>query len=297
MNVEEIYIEIEKVETLSQKMKNKDLKKIAETYQLRIDQIFISLYIPLQLMERVFFHARYLRYWMEITRSQPIGENDKEALNAKIMQRFKEDKEKNFDFLRKMLNDIRAKNVEIEDYFQNYGFNTLVNTWTAFEATLKDTWEFLLNKHPKLLLPNLLNKNDISEIEGIFGKNISISLLSKYNFNVTKSLGTILLPKYDFTSIAGIKKGYSDLLSLSSKETSFLDNQNLKQMEIIRHLIVHNAGRIDEEYLKRSKRTGETLGQKLSLSTEELSNYFNSSIDAVCKIFDITNSKLTHRKK
>ena len=129
-------------------------------------------------------------------------------------------------------------------------------------------------------------------MDGFNSKNISIGLLAKYDFDISNHLGNLIVSKFDFTGINGIEKSLESLLKLEKVELKFLKNDSLHQLELIRHLIVHNAGIIDAEYLKKSKRKNEVLNEKLKLSTNEISKMCNESIYATVNAIELIESKI-----
>ena len=118
--------------------------------------------------------------------------------------------------------------------------------------------------------------------------------MSKYDFNISNNLGDLLASKFDFTSVKGIKKSYQDLLQLNDTELTYFDDTNLLQLEIIRHILVHNAGRIDSDYLKRSSRKGEILNIRIELTAEEFNEYINCGIKALKSIFVFMDGRINN---
>ncbi len=88
-----------------------------------------------------------------------------------------------------------------------------------------------------------------------------------------------------------IKKSFKDLFSLSNTEVEFMDNESLNQMEIIRHILVHNSGVIDNKYLSRSKRNNEEVGIQIELQIDEMNEMINASINAIINLFKLANAK------
>jgi hypothetical protein len=187
-------------------------------------------------------------------------------------------------------NSLYENNAEIRKCFENIGRNAIVNTWTLFETYSKEIWIKSFNEKPNLINSTIINANNNSN-SPIFDKNIPLNLLSRYGFDVSKHLGEILSVKYDFTACNGIKKSFKDLLSLRDNEIGFMDNENLNQMEIIRHILVHNSGIVDNKYLSRSKRQNEQIGLSIELEVEELNKMINASINSIKDLFKLANEK------
>lgn len=293
MELEKVGFEIEEIEKCFVHITNQELKRLIVNYKAVIEQLLGSLAVPLLLMSHGLRSVKYFQYWLQgAVATKNVGKEKtikgKVEIEKYIQRKFKEEKEINIEDAKKEIARLRAQMPLLDDAFQNNALNTLVNCWTIFEATVKGIWILCLNAYPKLFLFNVLNRNS-QDIDGIFGKNISIGLLAKYNFNISNNIGDILVNKFDFTTTSGIKKSFKDLFALKDEELDFFNNDNISQLEITRHVIVHNAGIIDNDYLKRTNRVGEKLNDRVTLSTEQLSDYCNSSIYLTVELFKITD--------
>jgi hypothetical protein len=299
MELEKVGFEIEEVEKCLQEIEDIELRRYLSNYHANIEQILGSLAVPLLLMSHGLKSVRYFQYWLQgAIATKNVGKEKTEKAKAEIEEyiksKFKEEKEIHIEDAKKEIGKLRKEIPFLENSLQNEALNTLVNTWTMFEATVKNIWVYCLNSYPRTFLSNILKSNP-TDIDGIDGKKISISLLAKYNFNVTNELGNILQRKFDFTTVRGIKKSFQDLFNLKTNDLSLFENKNLVQLEIIRHLVVHNAGYIDNEYLSRTKRKGEKLGERVSLTDNELGDYCNASILTAVKLFRLADNKINNR--
>jgi hypothetical protein len=121
-------------------------------------------------------------------------------------------------------------------------------TWTAFEALAEELWETALNLHPLKLAELDASKR----AKGDADKTIPLWLLNKYGYDLSSSMGTILKSKYGFDSLEGIRSGYADAFADDAPEiTSLVNDKSLDALALVRNLIVHNGGKIDETYLRR----------------------------------------------
>ncbi len=114
---------------------------------------------------------------------------------------------------------------------------------------------------------------------------------------MSNNLGDILAPKYDFTGTKGIKTAFKELLNLGKEDLTFLDDKDLSQLEITRHLIVHNAGIIDEDYLRRSSRENENLNDRITISHEDAGNMINASVESVIGLISLLEDKIKTANK
>lgn len=295
MDIRDIKINIESLSKLDGKIKDEILNKFAKNYSEAISQILGNISLPILFLGIGMKKAISKRFTISdalsvipLTKKTDI---EPKKMAELLVNHFEELIKKNQKDINKEIeteiDNIFTNIPEAKQYHRNIALNALTNSWTLFEAFSKDIWIYFLNNYPNNHIFNIINshQNSDSNPEGIYGKNITLSLLSKYNFDISKNLGDILANKYDFTGVKGIKKAYTDLFQIKKNELKQLDDPNLSQLEIIRHLIVHNAGTIDTSYLKRSNRKNEKIGQQIDLSAEEFNSYFNCSIEAMKYIF------------
>jgi len=130
-------------------------------------------------------------------------------------------------------------------------FAITVYTWTTFECLAGDLWANSLNQGTTLaqkVLTSLPNETDGS---GLSRRHIEVGLAAKHNFDLRRSLGTVLRPKFDFTSFDGISSAFEQAFG-RCEELQELES-SLKELEQVRHLIVHRGGIVDDKFLKISK--------------------------------------------
>lgn len=183
------------------------------------------------------------------------------------------------------LNALMIENEYVRKAMHSLYLNTASNVWTIFESIFKDLWITMLNSFPNRLINNITNnlKKDDNQ-GGIIGKSIQISLLAKYDFQVKQQLGTILSQKFDFTSLYGIKDSFEKLFQNEKLDFEHVKNDDLFELEILRHLIVHKAGKVDEDYLKKTKINKEKkIDDLIELDELTLTLYINSAIRVVSK--------------
>lgn len=176
----------------------------------------------------------------------------------------------------------------------------IVFTWCSFEVCMKDLWETALNIGNKLVvkttLKNIINVDKISNFYGIQGKYINLEYLAQYNYNVSNKLGSVLVNKFDFSSVYGIKDAYLCAFPRSATIKEALENKELAQLEARRHIIVHKAGVVDDAFCKKTGISKTRIGNKLELSDEELSNFGNVVIDIVIQLIKAVSSIISGAK-
>lgn len=297
MKLEEVNIDIECAIELESKLNKPFIKEIHSKYCNSIHQVFTLLSSPLILMTLAMTKVKETHLSIESAVKLGLFFNkppkDPKDTAKHLVDFFQEQIDKAnknvYEEAIQEANSLYEKSNEIKDCFTNIGSNALINSWTLFESYSKDIWINCLNEYPRLLNQKLINSSSVDNESDIFGKTIPIHLLSKYNFNISNHLGEILSQKYEFTRSDGIKKAYKDLLSVEESELHFLNDDNLNQLEIVRHILVHNSGIIDNKYLNRSKRSGEIVATKLTISIEEVNTMINASIYSINKILLLTD--------
>jgi hypothetical protein len=75
-------------------------------------------------------------------------------------------------------------------------------------------------------------------------------------------MGTILVNKYDFTSLQGISIAFRSAFPKSEAICDQLNKDELKELTAKRNLIAHKGGIIDEEYCKKLNLSLKEIGGK-----------------------------------
>ncbi|MBP0905735.1 hypothetical protein ACFSKN_15635 [Mariniflexile gromovii] len=302
MRIDKVKFNIKKAEAVRDNISNIGLKPFMDNYCLSLDQIITTLAIPYLFMTVGYQQGMlkclpYSTGLNEIEKLDGYKEKDPKKYAEAIVKHFenkvKESSSQSSALAEEEINKLLENTPPLVNAYRILGLNALVNSWTIFEAFSKDLWKYVLNKQPQKFINNLLKSNNrfLNDIEGINGKQISISLLSKFNFDLSNNLGDILAPKYDFTSASGIKTAYIDLLNLEKTELAFLNDKQIRQLEITRHLIVHNAGIIDEDYLRRTAYKNEKLNDGITISHKDASTMINASVESVIELISLIDKK------
>ena len=283
MNQEEVVFDInETIEQSLTSVLNPGLKKTLENFKTRVTQISSGNSLAFIVMHQGLTYYKLLRYWMEesvkISGFNKETPEHMETLHQLINERFKSEMNNNYEQAFKSVQEFRKQDKDFWDASYNNSLNSLVNIWTAFETTIKTLWVYSLDNHPKLFINEVLSQKGSNEIIGIEGKNISIGLLAKYDFNISNCLGSVLYKKFDFTSINGIIRCVQALLGENNSVKIALDYTELRQLEIIRNVIVHSSGFIDNDYIQKTTRKHGKIGERINLSIEEMRTYGDSCL-------------------
>jgi hypothetical protein len=150
----------------------------------------------------------------------------------------------------------------------------LVGSWTAFEALATDLWVTAVNQRPMSLGVGALRapKRERSSSAGKETAEtdkytpMNLDILRQYRFNLGDCLGTMIKQKrkFDFNSLDGIQHAYCEAFSFTDKKGtrrappgevkkwfSGTDHDQLMILESLRHVLVHQGGRVDRAFLDR----------------------------------------------
>ncbi len=108
--------------------------------------------------------------------------------------------------------------------------------WITFETVAEDIWEAAVNSRPSKLAIG----------------NIAVDVLKMHRFDVRNKLGTVLKYKdgRSFRTLAGIQVAFDESFSDQGKKIhTILYDPQIRYASAVRNVIVHKAGRIDQEYL------------------------------------------------
>lgn len=288
-NYEQTTFKIDSLNACCADLSDEGLKKIGLAAKESFLQIALIGALPHFIMTEGIKNIKYFQYSLEgavaTKNSAELQTNEeKKKLNDFVQAKFEANKLEHSEQGRRALNELRAKIPPIEDAIRIQALNSLAHIWTIFESTTKDIWVFLLNNFQSLFLNNILDSKTDSEVEGVNGKFISISLLGKFDFNVNNRLGDILSNKYDFTSCSGIRRAFGDLDKSKTNYFQFLSDQELFRLESIRNLVVHKAGIIDDQFLRKVKVIDQKVGERILISKTDMGLYSDAAIVALIKI-------------
>jgi hypothetical protein len=146
---------------------------------------------------------------------------------------------------------VRAHHVMIDLGVDGVLSTLLVQSWTTFETLVADLWERALNLHPKGLAD--LNSSRVSVPRGDDQKQVALTILQRYDFNLTGRMGTLLREKYRFDSLndrrRGSRKAYKDAFGDANAILGPLNDPTLDALNAIRQVLVNRSGIADEEYV------------------------------------------------
>jgi hypothetical protein len=165
---------------------------------------------------------------------------------------------------------------------------TTLLTWSACEVLLRDYFIISLNTNPSKIEEISKDKNLKSKFDF---KSISTDKLIEYNFDLSKSMGNILIDNFDFSNIDIIKSIYK-LLNNDESLNKLLKSNSLWMLYQRRNLLVHRGGIIDKKYIQGTGCKND-VGEKLYVKTLEFKEYVEIVKDIALQLMIIekTNQK------
>jgi hypothetical protein len=169
-----------------------------------------------------------------------------------------------------------------------------VYVWLAFECLAEDLWTSSLNQETKLGHQALNSiPNEDKDSSGLSRRQIDVGLAARDGFDLRKSLGTILKSKFDFGKFDGVRSAYKQVF----KTYGELDNfPHLRELEQVRHLIVHRGGVADDRFIRLTKIKARP-GKPLSLTTTQVANYMISVTLGCASLLKIVDEWFTEEEK
>lgn len=143
---------------------------------------------------------------------------------------------------------IRNSPENVQMVFEEVLKSILIQNWTATEVLLGDLWEAAVNECPEeLAFPPQKNPKDPEKV-------VSVKSLSKYGFNPSEKMGSLLKETMNFQTLDGARNAYRRTFWKHEKpiHRAILDS-SLTRLSLVRNIIVHRAGIIDEMFLKGAK--------------------------------------------
>lgn len=163
-------------------------------------------------------------------------------------------------------------------------FQAQVAGWSAFESFSREFIIEWLNRNPSQAI-DLIGDPSVQKLIG--SKALSISDLSDFGFDLTRSMGNIVFSKAKFDSFHPMKKVFKILFDNPKLQLAF--GPQLYELNQNRHLIVHRRGIVDTEYLKN---TGKELepGKRLYLTGKDTAKCLFAVQKAIIAILEASTN-------
>lgn len=152
------------------------------------------------------------------------------------------------------------------DDFDDSGFvsSLVIQAWAVFESLVEDLWIEAINAHPRELAT--LSGRPRSRFgkppqqqpppkgQDQPGKSVLTSSLEAHDFKIENKMGSILYQRggINFRSITLIRECYHKAFSKAADIDKVLDSDGIQYVSAVRNLLVHKAGKVDQEFKKQT---------------------------------------------
>lgn len=157
--------------------------------------------------------------------------------------------------------------------------------WGSFEVCAKDSVAALLNARPSL---TILLQNDPRTKRVIDAKSIGLQVLEEYGFDLSSRMGEWYTRSAPTWTLQTVRDTFSVLCPDSKALHEALGSEDLWILGMRRHLIVHSAGTVDEQY---KRLTGDALpiGSKVEVQPLRFRTYSELVVNAAALLLKATS--------
>ena len=155
--------------------------------------------------------------------------------------------------------------------------------WTTFETVCYDSWVYFVNSNPKRVGNHVIEHIGKKRAHGKpvrGGDIISTTVLRKYGFDLSRSLGNILCGQFDFTKLSGIRTAFAAAFPSLPAIKPVLQERDLALLQAYRHCIVHRAGIMDEQFVATCQLEHAKPNDLLPLEDERVRELVNAGLHA-----------------
>jgi hypothetical protein len=274
-------------------------KDIAKSFRRNLEAVILTVSVPFHLTvagaQRLRFQQIHIAERIRSRKLVDEGATEEEANQkalSKATDRFSQEQqlEENIQQLSSQVLESLEANLR-EEEFSRASSELLrqgtASVWSAFEVLVQDLVTTLLNARPDVAIALLTHEHTKSLFQL---KALPVDTLAAYNFNVSESLGSILIRHRSVDTVPVMKAVFGVLLPEAEKLRNILDQRDLWILNQRRHLLVHRRGVVDAAYLEK---TGEIifLGDELIIRPSDLEQY----LTVVCKAgIELVNETTKH---
>jgi hypothetical protein len=154
---------------------------------------------------------------------------------------------------------------------------TLASIWGAFELLANDITILSLNEDPALAARLV---NEAPAKRHFPTKMLSFEALSEHGFNISGSMGDILLGDRGLSSLEVIRDVFSTLAAEEDALHRSLGSEDFWRLWQRRHIVVHRRGLVDRAYLDRTGDEAQSVGAPLTIRSSDVEAAFETVRDA-----------------
>ena len=174
--------------------------------------------------------------------------------------------------------DHNLKSAEVASAATELLVQTVISTWSVFEAFARSFVVAWLNADAR----RSTSLTASLDLKGFFGKPVvDLQTIDEHGFDLSQSMGTVLLQGKRLDSLAVIRGCMAALLPGSKVSEALGDDLWLLNQQ--RHLLVHRRGWVDAEYISRTGSSAE-LGKRLAISSSDVVKHYSTvrmAVDAI----------------
>jgi len=171
----------------------------------------------------------------------------------RTVNKFRRDRLLMTDVVHHVFLEFEGEEDRASEIYRTLMYSQLILSWTAFETLAGDLWEAALNVHPNTLASLFSKRPEQKDKDGNSRKSLPMSELERHRFDISRKMGTILRERVKFTTLDNITESYRSAFPPPARANSeaFWDNTDLKSVSVIRNLLVHKGGIVDEDFLDK----------------------------------------------
>jgi hypothetical protein len=179
-------------------------------------------------------------------------------------------------------------------YLRQLDLSCILSLWTCFEASIADAWIAAVNHDPKRFAFKVIQGlSDLDSLpEGMSIKSIPLGLLARYGFDLSSRIGDVLSTRIDFSNLKDARKAYQAAFKSNTIMQGSLSEPLLSKLCLLRNLIVHRAGVVDEQFKSAFGSTQE-IGEDVALDADDISKYAECVSTTVTTILTALDAELS----
>lgn len=156
--------------------------------------------------------------------------------------------------------------------------SAIIGSWTAFEVLLGDLWEAAVNCYPDCMLPQATT----TRRGGKRPKGIDPEIIRALGYDLRGKIGSAMRRHRNFTSMPSARRAYHRAFK-DKKIDGILRNPEIDFLQGMRHILVHNCGKIDRDFIEQVK---DCVGFPSSMIGKPLGLWGGIVECSVCPVLD-----------
>lgn len=187
-------------------------------------------------------------------------------------------------------------------------YSAITTAWTAFEVLAEDLWVECLNDIPRLGFRALGAEPEPGDDEGEISRKravkcpIPVWLWERHDFNLKNKMGTILGAMRNFSRRDRVIESYLKVFGAPEEEIKeIFCNREITWLMALRHAILHNAGRVDQEFQESTQDHREfkalAMGEVIPVSTKTAVFLVSASCRWGARLIQIVDQRAAAEKQ